>query len=259
MRLDKFLAEAAVGTRKEVRSYVKDGKVTVNQRPVLNPAEEIDEITDTISCSGREICFTEKVYYMFHKPSGCVTARTDETCMTVLDYFEDSHRGGIFPVGRLDKDTEGLLLLTNDGEFSHSLMHPDKHIRKTYFFWALGALNDAEVNRLVTGIKLKSEEEMARANQVKVIEQGYYQDLKDHMGSLMTQEVRVKPSIQPVVAGYLTISEGRKHQVKRMLKEVGCYVVYLKRTSIGALQLDETLPKGQYRELTKEECKRLWE
>lgn len=259
MRLDKFLAEAAVGTRKEVRSYVKDGMVTVNQRLVQNPAQEIDEITDTVLYSGKEISYTKKVYYMFHKPSGCVTARTDETCMTVLDYFDDNHRQGIFPVGRLDKDTEGLLLLTNDGEFSHSLMHPDKHIRKTYFFWALGALDEAKMNRLLTGIKLKSEEETVRAKQVKVIEQGYYQDLKEHIGSLMTQEVRVKPSLQPVVAGYLTISEGRKHQVKRMLKEVGCYVVYLKRTSIGALQLDETLPKGHYRELTIEEHTLLWE
>ena len=259
MRLDKYLAEAAVGTRKEVRSYVQDGKVMVNQQLVLNPAEEIDAEADSVLCFGREISHTKKVYYMFYKPSGCVTARTDETYRTVLDYFDDNHRQGIFPVGRLDKDTEGLLLLTNDGEFSHSLMHPDKHIEKTYFFWALGSLSEEDLKCLINGIRLKSEEELARADMVKVMEQGYYQDLKDHLEALITREARVKPSLQSVVSGYLTISEGRKHQVKRMLKEVGCYVVYLKRTSIGALKLDETLPKGQYRELTEEELERLRE
>ncbi|MBP1755552.1 MAG: pseudouridine synthase family protein [Firmicutes bacterium] len=253
MRLDKYLAESAAGTRKVVRDYVKDGKVTVNDQVILNPAEEIDEKADTVICLGRETIHTGKVYYMFHKPAGCVTARTDEDCRTVLDYFDPDHRAGIFPVGRLDKDTEGLLLLTNDGEFSHNLMHPDKHIEKTYFFWAFGRLNEDSKAKLLSGISLKSEEDLAIAYKLEVVEEGNYQDLRERIEPLIRRDIRMNSSRQAVVAGYLTISEGRKHQVKRMLKEVGCYIAYLKRVSIGELYLDEALPKGQYRELTKEE------
>lgn len=253
MRLDKYLAESAAGARKVVRGYVKEGKVTVNGQIIRNPAEEIDEKADTVICLGREIVHTGKVYYMFHKPSGCVTARTDEDCRTVLDYFDPDHRAGIFPVGRLDKDTEGLLLLTNDGEFSHNLMHPNKHIEKTYFFWAFGHLTEDSKARLLRGIPLKSEEDLAKAYKLGVVEEGYYQDLRERIDPLIRRDIRMNSSRQSVVAGYLTISEGRKHQVKRMLKEVGCYVAYLKRVSIGGLSLDESLPKGQYRKLTTEE------
>lgn len=257
MRLDKFLAESSVGAKKIVRGYVKDGKVTVNQQVVFNPAEEIRETTDVIRCFDKDIVHTGKFYYMFHKPAGCVTARKDADCKTVLDYFGSDIPCGIFPIGRLDKDTEGLLLLTNDGDFSHSLMHPDKHVEKTYLFWAYGSLDDTAKNNLRTGIMLGEEDGLAKAVDVEVEEEGNYQELRDKMKLYNVKDIRNNPVQQQVVSGYITITEGRKHQVKRMLKAVGCYVVYLRRVSIGGLKLDETLNQGQYRELSQEEIRAL--
>jgi len=252
MRLDKFLAESSVGTRKIIRNYVKEGKVTVNNQEILNPAEEIIENTDVIRYHG-EVVHIGKIYYMFNKPRGCITARKDENCKTVLDYFDIDNKNGLFPVGRLDKDTEGLLLLTNDGELNHRLMYPDKHVEKTYFFWAFGSLDFAAKERLKTGIMIGLDEALAKAVKIEVEEEGIYQEFQDKMNIINIKKIKKNPSYQPVASGYITISEGRKHQVKRMLKAVGCYVVYLKRVSIGGLMLDETLEKGQYRELTEKE------
>jgi 16S rRNA pseudouridine516 synthase len=257
MRLDKYLAEAAVGTRKLVRNYVKAGKITVNGQAVLEPALEIDEENDIIEYLGEAVIHLGKSYFMFHKPSGCVTARKDEENPTVLEYFSPEHQKGLFPVGRLDKDTEGFLLLTNDGEFSHGLMHPKQHVEKTYFFWAYGTLDEEAMEGLKLGVIIGDEEELAKAIKIEVKEQGLYQELKNNMNFVNRKEIRINPYEQSVVSGYLTISEGRKHQVKRMLKAVGCYVAYLKRVSIAGVYLDETLEQGQYRELTSEELKAL--
>lgn len=192
-------------------------------------------------------------YYMFHKPGGCITATKDLEAKTVLDYFDREIREGLFPVGRLDKDTEGLLLLTNDGQFSHRLMYPDKHVEKTYFFWAFGSLETEDREHLKTGVRIGNDEALAKAENIDVKEEGTYQELQNHMNLENRKEIRFNPYYQPVVAGYITITEGRKHQVKRMLKAVGCYIVYLKRVSIGGLVLDERLAKGEYRELTSDE------
>ena len=255
MRLDKYLAEAAVGTRKLVRNYVKEGQVTVNELTVFEPALEIDENKDVVRYLGDTVSHLGKCYFMFHKPGGCITARKDKDNVTVLDYFTPEHQKGLFPVGRLDKDTEGLLLLTNDGEFSHGLMHPKQHVEKTYFFWAFGTLDKEAMEYLKAGVVIGDEEGLAKAIKIEVKEQGQFQDLKENLDQVDCKEIRINPDHQPVVSGYLTISEGRKHQVKRMLKAVGCYVVYLKRVSIGEVSLDETLEKGQYRELTREEIR----
>lgn len=257
MRLDKFLAEASVGTRKIIRNYVKEGKVTVNNQEIVDPAAEIIENMDVIRYLGKEVVYTGKVYYMFNKPGGCITARKDENSKTVLDYFDVDNMNGLFPVGRLDKDTEGLLLLTNDGEFNHRLMYPDKHVEKTYFFWAFGSLDFEAKEHLKTGIMIGEDEALAKAVKIEVEEEGIYQKLQDKMSIENIKDIRENPYHQPVVSGYITISEGRKHQVKRMLKAVGCYVVHLKRISIGGLMLDETLKKGQYRELTEKEISTL--
>lgn len=255
MRLDKFLAEASIGTRKVVRNYVKESKVTVNNQDIVDPAIEIDENTDVIRYLDKEVIHTGKVYYMFHKPSGCVTARKDAKEKTVLDYFDANDGNGLFLVGRLDKDTEGLILLTNDGEFNHRLMHPDKHVGKTYFFWAFGSLNHKSMERLITGIMFGNDEPLAKAVKIQVEEEGTYQEYQDKMNIENILTIKKKNNHQLVVSGYITISEGRKHQVKRMLKAVGCYIVYLKRVSIGGLILDENLKKGQYRALTENELK----
>lgn len=258
MRLDKFLAEASIGTRKVVRSYIIEGYITVNGNMVIEPATEIDESSDVIRYLGNEVIHTGKVYYMFHKPGGCVTARTDLFERTVLDYFEDDLRNGLFPVGRLDKDTEGLLFLTNDGAFEHNLMHPSKHVDKTYFFWAYGILKDQDIMKLEEGVEIDKDKPLAKAARLRTHARGSYEEYKDILEQLNIPIVKKENDKQPVVAGYITISEGRKHQVKRMLKAVGCYVVYLKRVSIGDVVLDESLQQGQYRELTDLELQRLF-
>lgn len=257
MRLDKYLAEAAVGSKKIVRNYVLEGQVTVNHQVVVIPATEIDEKADVIRCFERDVIHTGKKYYMFYKPAGCITARKDEECKTVLDYFDTDLAEGIFPVGRLDKDTEGLLLLTNDGEFSNGLMNPKQHVPKTYYFWAFGSIDSEGKQQMLSGVRIGDKEALAMAVSFSIEEEGLYPDLLNQMDSYNIKDVRINPYQQPVLSGYITIMEGRKHQIKRMLKAVGCYVVYLKRISIGQLKLDESLEKGRYRELTQDEVRLL--
>lgn len=257
MRLDKFLAEAAIGTRKAVRILVKEGKISVNDEVILEPAAEINENSDTINYLGKNVIHTGKRYYMFYKPSGCVTARKDIKEKTVLDYFDNETANGLFPVGRLDKDTEGLILLTNDGEFDHKIMHPDKHVDKTYFFWAFGTLDEASKKHLNTGVIIGKDEALAKASHILVDKEGTFREHRSKMDLENMKTIKIKDDNQQVVSGYITISEGRKHQVKRMLKAVGCYVIYLKRISIGELKLDESLNKGQYRQMDENEIRLL--
>lgn len=257
MRLDKFLAESSLGRRKIVREYIKNGLVKVNGEIITIPATEINEDIDNIQYLNKSILYTGKVYYMFHKPANCITATKDTVNKTVFDFFRDINMKGVFHVGRLDKDTEGLLLLTNDGEFEHHLMHPKKHVEKTYFFWALGSLGDEDKKKLEQGIYIGKDEILTKPAKIKVHKCGMYKDFKNEIQSTNLNNIDSERYNQPVVSGYLTISEGRKHQVKRMLKTVGCYVVYLKRISIGGISLDYTLEKGQYRDLTENEIREL--
>jgi len=259
MRLDKFLAESSAGTRKAVRSYVKEGMVTVNGVLITEPAIEINESSDVIEYLGTVVDYTGKVYYMLNKPAGYITARKDKVNKTVFDFFEDVNMNGVFHVGRLDKDTEGLLLFTNDGEFEHQLMYPQKHVEKTYFFWALGSLAQEDLKKLEQGIYMGKDEIITKPAKIRVEQCGMYKEFKHEIASDNLYNIDSNKYDQPVVSGYLTISEGRKHQVKRMLKVLGCYVVYLKRVSIGSLMLDESLKKGQYRFLTELEVKSLLE
>ncbi|WP_315078184.1 pseudouridine synthase [uncultured Clostridium sp.] len=246
MRLDKFLAESSVGRRKTVRTYINDGMVKVNGEVITEPAVDINEYSDIIEYLDKKVVHRGKVYYMFNKPAGCITATKDNVHKTVFDYF-DEDMSGVFHVGRLDKDTEGLLLLTNDGEFEHKVMYPGKHVEKTYFFWALGSLDEENKKQLEEGIFIGQCEILTKPSKIDVYKSGLYKEFK---GEIPISYLENK-DCQGVVSGYLTISEGRKHQVKRMLKAVGCYVIYLKRVSIGGLMLDESLKKGNYRYLTE--------
>ncbi len=257
MRLDKFLAESAVGTRKNVRNYIKEGAVKVNGQVVTEPIMEISESTDVIEYLDKVVAYTGKVYYMFHKPEGCITARKDAVNKTVFDFLQGVNTSGIFHVGRLDKDTEGLLLFTNDGDFNHKLMYPEKHIEKKYFFIALGSLNEVEIKKLEEGISIGEGEALTKPAKIDGLRFGTYKEFEQDTDIRRFYNIDSNRYDQPVVSGYLTISEGRKHQVKRMLKAVGCYVVYLKRISIGELMLDETLKKGQYRMLKEDEIQKL--
>lgn len=257
MRLDKFLAQSSVGRRKTARTYIKEGLISVNGQVVIDPAIEINENSDVIEYLGKVVSYSEKVYYMFNKPAGYITATKDAIHNTVFDFFEDVNMNGVFHVGRLDKDTEGLLLLTNDGEFEHQLMCPQKHVEKTYFFWALGSLEIEDRKQLEQGVYIGKGEILTKPAKIDVQKSGMYKEFKHEIGIDNLQNIDSEQYNQPVVSGYLTISEGRKHQVKRMLKAVGCYVVYLKRVSIGQLVLDQSLEKGQYRALTEVEVEKL--
>lgn len=258
MRLDKFLAESAIGSRKKVRTYIKEGNVKVNEEIITEPSIEINEKYDVIKYLNKTVLYTGKVYYMFHKPAGYITAKTDDVHKTVFEFFNEDNMNGVFHVGRLDKDTEGLLLLTNDGEFEHKLMYPENHIKKTYFFWALGYLNEDDIEKLEQGIYIGQDEKiLTKPSKIEVNKFGIYKDFKDQIEFENMNKTFSNYDNQPVVSGYLTISEGRKHQVKRMLKAVGCYVVYLKRISIGGLFLDNCLKKGQYRALTEAEIQKI--
>lgn len=257
MRLDKFLAESSIGTRKNVGTYIKEGNVKVNGKIIIEPAIEINENVDVIEYLDKVVDYRGKVYYMFHKPAGCITATKDEVNKTVLDFFHEVNMAGIFHVGRLDKDTEGLLFLTNDGNFNHRLMCPEKHVEKKYFFVALGSLDEGDIKKLETGISIGEGEMLTKPAKVQVVKHATYKDLEKEMDIRKFYNMESSCYDQPVVSGYLTISEGRKHQVKRMLKAVGCYVIYLKRISIGSLMLDKSLEKGQYRMLTEDEIQKL--
>ncbi len=230
MRLDKFLCDCGYGTRSQVKQLVKKGRVTVNGAPCRQADLKIDEKNDRISVDGNECGYSQFVYYMFHKPAGCVCAVKDNVSRTVMEYLEkEDVKKDLFPVGRLDKDTEGLLLLTNDGALSHKLLSPKKHVPKTYYVKSKQALSKEDVKQLETGVDIGDEKKTLPAS-VEVLGQ---------------REI------------FLTISEGRFHQIKRMLFSVGNEVVYLKRVSMGGLHLDENLKPGEYRLLTGEEMERL--
>lgn len=253
MRLDKFLVESSIGTRQKVREYIKNRYVKVNGEIVTEPSIEINEAADFIEYNNVEIQLGEKKYYMFHKPGGCVTARSDAQSRTVMEYFYEENMEGIFHVGRLDKDTEGLLLFTNDGDFNRALMNPEKDVDKKYFFWALGSLCEEDKKNLEEGLYISKDEPITKPAKVKVVYEGTFKEFQSELEVVKFYNFKGNHPNQPVVAGYLTISEGRKHQVKRMLKAVGCYVIYLKRVAIGDLQLDKGLKMGEYRTLKEAE------
>lgn len=233
MRLDKFLADAGIGTRSEVKNAIRKKLVTVNAQIVTDPGMAVKD-SDDICYRSEPVGAAKAQYIMMHKPAGCVCA-TKDAGKTVLDYFPEKDRKKLFPVGRLDKDTEGLLLLTDDGMFAHNLMSPRKHVDKTYYFEAEGILLADAKEQIAEGIDIGDEKPTAPA----VLE-------------IMTCDETARS-----VTGHLTICEGRYHQVKRMMAKMGVTVTYLKRMSIGDVVLDETLEKGQYRSLTQEEYDRL--
>lgn len=234
MRLDKFLTETGVGTRSQVKSYIKKGQVTVNGNLAKDGSVHIDENKDTVCFQNKPLSYVKERYYMLHKPMGVVCATKDNVNKTVLELFDKELQKGLIIVGRLDKDTEGLLFLTTDGEFSHKLMSPKKHVEKTYYFEADGVLMEDDIKKLENGVEIGDDEPVTLPAKVSHVQ-------------LMDKKV----------SGRLTITEGRYHQVKRMLQAVGCKVTYLKRFSIGKILLDDSLLPGEYRELSHAELEAL--
>lgn len=246
MRLDKYLAEMGEGTRQEVKAFIRKGRVLVGGVPVKKPEAKVEEGKDQVTLDGREIPYQKYLYYMLNKPAGVITATTDSRDRTVLDLLGEDRRKDLFPVGRLDKDTEGLLLITNDGPLAHRLLSPRKHVDKCYYAKVRGEVTGEDVEQFAQGLFLaglgeeKEEKTMpARLEILKTVSTGGEED----------------PGFVSEIL--LTIQEGKFHQVKRMFQAVGKEVLYLKRLSMGSLKLDPELAPGQYRELTKEEMERL--
>ena len=196
------------------------------------------------------------VYYMFNKPGGYVTARRDELRPTVMDFFPEEQRNLLHPVGRLDIDTEGLLIITDDGKLDNRLKQPGRHVEKCKFFRALGHNGEAEIRRLESGIELYHKDHIACPAKYEPAGYCRVRDAAEFIPPRRRSKWLKNPE-GDVSMGYLTITEGKKHQVKLMIKSVGCRVFYLKRVRIGGLNLDESLMPGEYRELTAEELSRL--
>mgnify|MGYP002470918436 FL=1 len=233
MRLDKFLCDMQLGTRSQVKDCIKKGNVSVNGSTVKSPDYKLDENADSVSYMGKNVTYQSLYYYMLHKPMNVVTATKDSHDKTVMDLLPDANGKNLFPVGRLDKDTEGLLLITNDGELAHNLLSPKKHVKKTYYVECSGEIDSDKLHMLENGVDIGDEEPTCPA------------------------EVRLISQLDCSYTMELTITEGRFHQVKRMVQAVGGAVSYLKRLSMGSLSLDSNLPKGAYRPLTADEIARL--
>ena len=237
MRLDKFLVACAVGSRTEVKNYLKAGRVTVNGKKEKSAKLQINEETDEICFDGEKLDYEEFVYYMMNKPQGIISATEDPKHKTVLDLLDDYARAKeVFPVGRLDIDTHGLLLLTNDGKLAHALLSPKRHVDKTYLAQINGIMTDADVETFSQGIPLKDFTCQPAKLELVSIDREKKQSL-----------VRV------------TIAEGKFHQVKRMVAYCGKEVVDLQRLTMGTLTLDENLKRGEWRRLTTEELEGLRE
>lgn len=234
MRLDKLLSNMGFGSRKEVRQLQKKGAVRVNGETEKKPGVNIDTENDVVTVMGEPVVYREYIYIMMNKPQDVLSATEDIHDRTVVDLLDAEFRHfKPFPVGRLDKDTEGFLLLSNDGKLAHNLLSPKKNIPKTYFAKISGVVTEADIESFAAGVTLDDGYE-TKPGILKIISAGE------------TSEIE------------LTITEGKFHQVKRMFESVGKKVVYLKRLSMGSLQLDETLPLGTYRELTEEEIELLY-
>lgn len=225
MRLDKFLVECGIGSRTEVKKILGNGQVKVNGVITKSSKEQIDEIKDKITCKNEELEYKEFRYYVMHKPSGYITAIDDYREKTVMEVLPEwVIRKDLFPVGRLDKDTEGLLLFTNNGRLSHELLSPKKHVDKIYEVHLRESISDENIEKLENGV---------------IILDNYF-----------TKEAKVNKVEDKIIE--LTITEGKYHQVKEMLKAVGNEVFYLKRLSFGKLELGN-LKKGEVIEISLED------
>lgn len=240
MRLDKFLAEAGIGSRSEVKVLLKKGKVTVSGQIIKDGRYQVDKNSSEITFDGKPLQYQEFYYYLLNKPQGVVSATKDNLNRTVLDLLSsEDYRKDIFPVGRLDKNTEGLLILTNDGALGHDLTQPKKHVEKEYFAKVDGIVNQETIEKFSEGLTLKNGE------QCKPAELFVVKTYESTTQNGYISEIRI------------VIHEGKFHQVKRMFEAVGMYVLELKRLRMGGLKLDETLSLGNYRTLTEFELSQL--
>lgn len=232
IRLDKYLADMGCGTRSQVKREIAGGSVMVNGAPARRPEDKIDTEKDSVVFRGSPVGYVEYEYFMLNKPAGVVSATEDRKERTVLDLIDARQRKDLFPVGRLDKDTEGLLLITNDGEMAHRLLSPKKHVDKVYYAKVAGRITEEHVRLFAEGVDI-GDEKPALPAELTVLSSGEISEIE------------------------LVIREGRFHQVKRMFQAAGGEVTYLKRLRMGSLVLDGELEPGEYRKLTEEEVRAL--
>lgn len=232
IRLDKYLADMSIGTRTEVKKLIRQGKVAVDGLIVKNPDIKVDTDTQNVTCNGIAVTYETYEYYMLNKPAGVISATSDKTEKTVLDLIDSKKRKDLFPVGRLDKDTEGLLLITNDGELAHRLLSPKKHVDKLYYARVEGVVGMEDIDVFAKGLDI-GEGEYTKPAKLIILKSDVISEIE------------------------LTIQEGKFHQVKRMFEAVGKKVIYLKRLEMGTLKLDEGLALGEYRPLTQKELEDL--
>lgn len=227
MRLDKFLADFNIGTRKEVKNYIKKGLVKVNDNLIKDSDFKIDENKDIVFFNDEKLVYEKFVYFMLNKPAGVVSATFDNKDKTVIDLIKECKHLNLFPFGRLDKDTEGLLIISNDGKLAHDLLSPKKHVDKKYYVEVDGKLTNNDVTKFKEGIKI--DDELCKPSTLEIIESNDFSKC------------------------YVTISEGKYHQIKRMFESVNKKVTYLKRITFGNISLDENLELGEYRKLNEHE------
>ncbi len=236
VRLDKFLSNFGLGSRKEVRKLIKQERITVNENIEKNPSRHINPETDTVKFDNEPLTYKKEFYYMFNKPSGYITAKKDESMPTVMEFFQGlPFYSKLFPVGRLDIDTEGLLIITTDGQFAHRLSHPKWNVEKEYFAIVKGNISGIDFSKFEKeGIFLKKDKYRTKPFKIKVI-------------SISEDKSEIN----------ITIKEGKYHIIKKIMEELKHPVLYLKRIRIGNLSLDENLEAGEFRELTEKEIEGL--
>ncbi len=227
MRLDKYISLTGNGTRSVIKSEIKKGAAKVNNVTVKDPAYKVNEDNDKIIWKGKLLKYNEFHYYMLNKPAGMICAASDPKHDTVLRLFNDLKIKGLFTVGRLDKDTHGLLIVTDDGMLAHNMLSPKKHVSKTYYVTVDNNIDESLIEYFANGIDI-GEKNITKPAKLTIVDNN---------------------------SAYLTITEGKYHQVKRMFGHFKLKVTYLKRVSMGDINLDESLKEGEFRPLYKEELK----
>jgi 16S rRNA pseudouridine516 synthase len=267
IRLDKMLGNLGYGTRSEIKTLIKQGAATVNGKQVKDHGMQINPKQDEVVLDGETIQYRDTVYVLLHKPAGVVSATEDSRDRTVIDLLDaDMTVLSPFPVGRLDKDTEGLLLITNDGKLSHELLSPRKHVPKTYRALVAGDVDIDDAEAFLNGVTL-DDDYVTMPAQLRVLAKlnnnGVPAAEQEQHAKEMTDAIGLAPKQEEPISSFplswieLTIHEGKFHQVKRMFEAVGKRVLYLRRISMGPLQLDSALAPGEWRELTEEEVESL--
>nr|WP_027872052.1 pseudouridine synthase [[Eubacterium] cellulosolvens] len=254
MRLDKYLSDMNVGTRKELKTKIRKGVVTVDGARITDPGFSVKG-DESVTFEGQPIHYHTFEYYMLNKPAGVITATEDKRQQTVIDLLGKDRRKDLFPVGRLDKNTVGLLLITNDGDLNHRLLSPKKHVDKKYYAKIDGCVTEADVDAFAKGLRI-DEELTALPATLEILtfrDEATASDKED----LLTSEHPESTLSSGVTEICVTIREGKFHQIKRMFHAVGKEVFYLKRLSMGRLVLDPALAEGSWRPLTEEEIRML--